>query len=70
MEKAGKMIADNIRAERNRKGFTQEQIAEMLGLSTKTYIGYERDAKNIKAGNLYKLATILGCRIDDFFIQR
>ena len=70
MRSIGEMIADNIRAERNRKGYTQEQIAEMLGMATKTYLEYEKDAKNIKAGNLYKLAAILGCKVDDFFIQR
>jgi len=70
MKEAGKMIASNIRAERSRTGFTQEQVAAKLGISTKTYIEYEKDAANFKAGALYKLAELLNCKIDDFFIQK
>ena len=70
MREPGKMIADNIRAERNRKGYTQQYVADMLGITTKTYIEYEKDATNFRAGNLYKLADILECKVNDFFIQR
>ncbi len=65
----GKVIANNIRAERNRANLTQENTAEKLGISTKTYISYEEDAQCIKATMLYKLAKIFGCTINAFYLQ-
>lgn len=66
----GEMIGSNIRAERNRVGYTQEKVATELGIATKTYIGYEKDATNLRVGKLVKIASILGCKYDDFFIQK
>ena len=39
----GKVVANNIRAERNRANLTQEETAKRLDISTKTYISYEED---------------------------
>ena len=63
----GQIIANNIRAERTRVRMSQDYVASALGISRKTYISYEEDASLIKASTLYKLATILGCSINDFF---
>lgn len=65
----GKIIANNIRAERNRANMTQEEVANKLKISTKTYMSYESDAKGIKATNLYLLSCIFGCSINAFYIQ-
>lgn len=64
-----KKIADNIRAERNRAKLTQEEVANKLDITTKTYISYENDAKGIRATTLYKLSKIFGCTIDAFYLQ-
>ena len=69
-EEKCKMIGSNIRAERSRVGYTQEKVANELGIATKTYIGYEKDATNLRVGSLINIASILGCKIDDFFIQK
>lgn len=66
----GKDIANNIRAERNRSDFTQEYVANKLGITLRTYGTYEEDAQNIKATMLYNLASILGCDIDDFYLSK
>ena len=66
----GKIIADNIRAERNRVDYTQEYVADKLGITLRTYVTYEEDAQNIKATMLYKLATILNCNINDFYMLK
>lgn len=65
----GKIIACNIRAERNRKKMSQEVVAEKLGITRETFISYEEDAKSIKATTLYKLSRIFDCKIDDFYLQ-
>lgn len=66
----GKEISNNMRAERNRTGLTQEQVADIIGISTKTYISYEKNAKNIKATAIYKLSKVFNCTIDAFYVQR
>lgn len=53
----GKVIADNIRAERNRRKLTQEETANNIGVATRTYMSYEIDAKNIGAFTLGKLTA-------------
>lgn len=63
----GQIIADNIRAERNRKDLTQEETAKSLGITVRTYITYESDAKNIGAFMLGKLADLFGCSVNAFY---
>lgn len=65
----GKDIADNIRAERNRARMSQGQVAELLGITSRTYGSYEQDAKNLKATTIYKLSIIFKCNINDFYIK-
>lgn len=68
MNSNGQIIADNIRAERNRKDLTQEETAKILGITPRTYITYENDAKNIGAFMLGKLANLFGCNVNSFYI--
>ena len=63
-------IANNIRAERKRVNLTQEETARKLGITSRTYMVYETDAKNITASILVKLANIFQCNINDFFVIR
>lgn len=65
----GKIIANNIRAERNRVNLTQENVASQLNITLRTYISYENDAKGIKATTIYELAKLFGCSISDFYLQ-
>lgn len=62
-----KFISNNIRAERNRKGLTQEEVAKKLSVSTRTYILYETNEVIPKASTLLNLAEIFGCNISDFY---
>lgn len=64
----GKDIANNIRAERNRRNKTQEEIANNIGISLKTYIEYEKDASKIKAIMIYKIALAIGCSLECFYL--
>lgn len=65
----GKVIANNIRAERNRAHLTQEETAKKLNVTSRTYITYEEDARSVKATTLNELANIFGCNINDFYVS-
>jgi len=66
---SGKEISNNIRAERNRVKLTQEEVANKLGITSRTYLKYEEDAKNIKATTLYALSKLFMCNIGDFYVS-
>jgi transcriptional regulator with XRE-family HTH domain len=54
-----KILADNIKAYRNAKGLSQEQLADQCGLH-RTYIGsVERCERNVTLGTLELLAQAL-----------
>lgn len=65
----GKEIANNLRAERNRKKMTQEDVARKLDITLRTYVSYEEDASTVKATTLYLLSKILDCNVSDFFYR-
>lgn len=72
MKITGEMIANNIRAERNRNKLSQEDVANRLTnkISLRTYNNYEIDAKNVPASILGELSEIFGCGVDAFFIVK
>lgn len=63
-----KRIAANIRAERNRVNLSQEEVANRLGLTRRTYIIYEEDASAIKLSTLIRLSNIFRCDINAFYL--
>ncbi len=52
-------IGFNIRKLREKKGFSQEYIAEKLGINQSTYGKLERNISNITLDRLYKIANVL-----------
>lgn len=64
-----KRIAANIRAERSRANLLQKEVADKLGLTSRTYLTYEEDASMIKMSVLIKLSEIFGCDISSFYLQ-
>lgn len=58
-------LGDKIRAERVRKGISQEQFGELAKVH-RTYVGMiERGEKNITLQNLVKFAKALGLQVRD-----
>lgn len=58
-------LGRNIKAERYRRGFSQEKLAEKTGLH-RTYIGViERGEKNITIRNCCKIADALNIRLSE-----
>lgn len=54
------LVGKNIRRHRNRRGWSQEQLAEESGLH-RTYVGsVERGERNIAVRNIFAVAEALG----------
>ncbi|MDO9028754.1 MAG: helix-turn-helix transcriptional regulator [Candidatus Roizmanbacteria bacterium] len=62
-----KIFGKNLRANRKKRGFSQEKLADLSGLH-RTYISdVERGARNISLENIQKIADSLGIKITDLF---
>lgn len=59
-------ISDKLKNLRTLAGFTQTEIAEKLGITKPTYIGYEK-GKDITINTLFLLAKIYNISFLDFF---
>jgi len=56
-----------VRGERDKLGFSQEELASRAGVH-RTYIGMiERAEKNITLENIEKVAKALNLKLSDFF---
>lgn len=55
---------ENIRKLRTDTGYTQKQIAELLGVSQNTYSQYEIGVLNYPVDALVKLADFYGVSVD------
>jgi len=56
---------DKIRILRTMKGFSQENMAKMMGISRLAYGDIERNKTNLSKAHLKKIAEVLGISIDD-----
>ena len=59
-----RMKTRNFAAERERLGMTQAQVAEALGVCSKTVSRYEQSMDNITLEMLVKAADLFGCTTD------
>lgn len=65
-----RLVALNVRSQRQAMGLSQEAFADRCGLH-RTYIGaVERGERNITVNTLAKIATALGCPITDLLIKK
>ena len=62
-------ISGNIRSHRVRIGYSQEQMADKLGVSRATYNRYETNPDKLNVKTLRKISALLGCDIADFFVK-
>lgn len=58
-----------IKKLRLEKGFSQEELAELLNLEVSAYGRIERGDTDLKFDVLQKILKELGCRIEDFITQ-
>jgi transcriptional regulator with XRE-family HTH domain len=55
-----KLVGRNVRRIRQKKGLTQEQLAEISGFSQQYISGLEQGQRNPTVVTLYELASALG----------
>lgn len=63
----GLNIPRRLAEERNRRGYTQKQVAKALGVSDKTYSKWEKGVNELTAGTVCRLAEVYGCSPAVFF---
>lgn len=54
---------------RARKGLSQSETAEKLGVSAQTYNAWEADFGMVKVRNAVKVANLFGVKVDDIFFD-
>ena len=54
---------------RARKGWTQNQTALKLGISTQTYNAWEKDISNVGISKVNALAKLFDVTIDEIFFK-
>jgi transcriptional regulator with XRE-family HTH domain len=60
-------VGNRIRERRVMLGLSQQQMAEMIGVTYQQAHKYERGINRISAGRLFEIAQVLGVPVDYFF---
>jgi transcriptional regulator with XRE-family HTH domain len=60
-------LSQKIKSIRKLRNFTQETIAEKLGISTYSYAKIERGETDVKYSRLQQIAKIMGIELEDLF---
>jgi transcriptional regulator with XRE-family HTH domain len=63
------MVAQNLKFYRDKKGFSQAQVAEKLAIDQSQYCKLESGQLKLSADMLEKIATILDVDIKDLYAQ-
>ena len=67
----GKMVITNeLRKLRKYHEITQEEMAELLGISVRTYIEKEKGNSQFKANEMYIISRKFGKTIDEIFFPQ
>lgn len=62
-----KYVGQRIRERRTMLGLTQQQLAEMIGVTYQQAHKYERGINRVSAGRLFEIAKVLGVDIGFFY---
>ena len=63
------IVAKNIKIFRDANNFTQEQVANFLGIERGTFSNYELGSREIPVELLVQLSHLYGIELSDFFIE-
>jgi len=61
-------VENNLSAYRRERGFSQQALADLLGVSRQTVISLEKGRYDPSLPLAFKLAALFQCRIEDLFI--
>ena len=65
-----KTLGERIAEKRKAKGYKQDELAEMLGVSAQAVSKWERDLCYPDITVLPRIAALVGCSINDFFTDK
>ena len=63
-----RIVGLNVEVKRKRAKMTQEELAELLGVTARTIQNYEK-GKGLDVILVYKLSKIFNCVTDEFFLE-
>ena len=66
--KGGKKLLLKLRGKRVEKGFTQEEIAKKVGISTNAYNLKEQGKREFRVREINILLKLLECTYEDIFL--
>lgn len=69
METNEKQVSNNIKAQLKRHGLIMEDLAQKLGITRRTVVTIVNHPFRYKIDYLNKIAEVIGCNINDFFMQ-
>ena len=67
MQDVDREVAARLRQRRVEMGLTQQQLAELIGVTYQQAHKYETGVNRITAGRLYQIAQVLGTDVSYFF---
>ena len=56
-----------IKKAREKKGVTQEQLADIIGRDTHTVVYHENDGQHPSLNAFYQMVTMFGISVDEYF---
>jgi transcriptional regulator with XRE-family HTH domain len=62
-----KHVGNKIRERRTMLGLTQQQLADLIGVTYQQAHKYERGINRVSAGRLYEIAQVLGIPVSFFY---
>lgn len=60
-------VTANMKSARVKRGMTQADVAERLGVTRQTFITYEANPQTVPFGTFVSMAEIYGCEVSYFF---
>ncbi len=63
------LIARNVKRMREASGYTQEKVADFLGVGRSAYANYEAGEREIPLPLMEKLADLYGCEVFDLYTE-
>ena len=61
---------ESLKKYRRKKGVIQKAVAKQLGVSRQTYAKWENNQEEISVGQAKAVCKILGCSVDDIFLEK